>query len=551
MNMKTLHSVILTLACFLIAGRAEALTVDYSTILEIKNTTVLIQKHGIETKSNYICSLTTLGCSATKKYTLGAPAILAKQYQDIKDTITENNFNHTTFSSNKMYVAYYQPRREDTGTRTLYLKNTKNDSIFTRSEPVAYWDLLNDQAKIFEFSPDEKELWYLDDSDGFFSLYRAKINELPAGILVGEKITTNLLTIDDFIVYDSQTVFFTGNTKEHPYEWTLYRYNLKTKKQEVAARHISYADRLIRSGSSILYTGITSGGSHAFLYNVKTKKARAFKTPGSTTNTALKNREVISFGGYYGILMKPAQFDVAKIYPLLIWLHGGPYRQSGIEYSSLHSYGLYDSILNLMPKNNVMVLKLDYPGSLGFGRTYSESIKGEVGRGDVGNVMDALLQIKNTYHLQSVYIAGPSYGGYLALKSIVEHPDAFQGAISINGVTDWESLLNDLKTSIFNTHFGGAPNETNKALYDQASILNKTTNLGNQKILITQGDSDKTVPPWQATLLYDKLRTENKNVTFIPYPREDHVFYYKKNVADLCTRMFTFLGKKPDKECTK
>jgi dipeptidyl aminopeptidase/acylaminoacyl peptidase len=158
---------------------------------------------------------------------------------------------------------------------------------------------------------------------------------------------------------------------------------------------------------------------------------------------------------------------------------------------------------------------------------------------------------KNNYKINDVYLAGNSYGGYMALRTIVEYPETFKGVFSLNGVTDWESLMVKMETSIFNTEFNGLPNTENRGLYDQASIINKINNLGNQRIEIIQGEADRTIPLWQATLLTDKLREASKNVNLVTYKGEDHVFKEKKNIGDICVRMFGLIGIKPDKECIK
>jgi dipeptidyl aminopeptidase/acylaminoacyl peptidase len=137
----------------------------------------------------------------------------------------------------------------------------------------------------------------------------------------------------------------------------------------------------------------------------------------------------------------------------------------------------------------------------------------------------------------------------MSLKAVVDHPETFTSIMSINGVTDWESLLVKMKTSIFNTQFHGLPNDSNRNLYNQASIINKISNLGNQSITIVQGQSDRTIPPWQADLMYDKLKEQNKNVNIIKYKGEDHVFKEKKNISNLCIAMFDLVGKKASKEC--
>jgi dipeptidyl aminopeptidase/acylaminoacyl peptidase len=80
-------------------------------------------------------------------------------------------------------------------------------------------------------------------------------------------------------------------------------------------------------------------------------------------------------------------------------------------------------------------------------------------------------------------------------------------------------------------------------------LIKKIGNLGNQRIEIIQGEADRTIPLWQAILLYDKLKEANKNVNLVTYPKEDHVFKYKQNINDICNRLFGLIGIPADKEC--
>jgi dipeptidyl aminopeptidase/acylaminoacyl peptidase len=285
------------------------------------------------------------------------------------------------------------------------------------------------------------------------------------------------------------------------------------------------------------------------MYNTSTKKISQFKIPSVNQKKNIVKQEIVKIGTQNGVLMTPAKIDPKKKYPLVIWLHGGPLRQASYGYHPYHSYGIYDGILELLRKNNVMVLKLDYRGSYGFDRAYAEGIKGNIGKGDVVDVMEALSYMRTNYKTSEVYLVGNSYGGYMSLRAIVEHPDSFTGAFSINGVTDWESLIVKMKTSIFNTQFDGLPNESNRSMYDQASIASRIRNLGNQKVKIVAGEADRTIPFWQATELYDKLKTAGKNVSILSYPGEDHVYKKKKTVTNLCNELFKFVGVRPDSGC--
>jgi dipeptidyl aminopeptidase/acylaminoacyl peptidase len=143
---------------------------------------------------------------------------------------------------------------------------------------------------------------------------------------------------------------------------------------------------------------------------------------------------------------------------------------------------------------------------------------------------------------------GNSYGGYLSLKTIYEKPEIFEGAISINGVTDWFKLISSIPSSIFSIHFNGAPNKNNKNLYNQASIFLDKERLRNKRFLIIYGENDKTVPNSQSKLFY-KIYKDVANIAIKSY-NDDHIISSEKNIENLCLDIFDFLGINSEK-CKK
>jgi dipeptidyl aminopeptidase/acylaminoacyl peptidase len=360
---------------------------------------------------------------------------------------------------------------------------------------------------------------------------------------------------ETYLLIDNVYLYYVANSKANPYVWSLYKQDLTTGKHEALTSRVSHVDTLRSVGKKIILHIQQEKGFGPVIYDTDTHTVRPFKLPTKDIPTkpstkSTTDQHLVTIGTATGIVMEPSKMSTDKTYPLVIWLHGGPQRQASFGFHPYKSYGAYDSILELLRKNKVLVLKLDYRGSLGYGHAYEDSIHGSVGTGDVEDVMNAVAYMKTNYHIKNTYLIGNSYGGYLSLRTIVEHPDTFAGAMSINGVTDWESLLVRLQTSIFNIHFNGLPSTETRKAYDQASILSRINNLGNQDIQIIAGVADKTIPVSQAHLIYDALKQQKKKVNLVLYKGEGHVYKKPKTISDLCRRMFTFIGKTVDTSCS-
>jgi dipeptidyl aminopeptidase/acylaminoacyl peptidase len=389
---------------------------------------------------------------------------------------------------------------------------------------------------------------YQDDESGYPVLYSLNLNTLKGKTFKGTKIFTKSITVSGFTLTDANDLYFMSN-KSSPYSWNLYKYNFATKMTSLIAENVSYAHSIRKFNNGITFFVIQGSSSFPEFYNTDIKSIEKFSgiTPDDSVST-INSKDVSFGGGMHGVLITPQNFDKTIPHQLVIWLHGGPYRQTSFGFHPYASYAVYDLILNQLAENNVAVLKLDYRGSYGYGGAFAKAIIHNVGLGDVTDIMNALTFVKKDMSVSNTYLIGNSYGGYLALRSIVAYPKDFSGAISINGVTDWASMLNTLRDSIFNVDFNGLPNKKNIKLYAQASILSRVSSLVDQKIVLIQSQADKTVPPSQADLLFNAL--QGKNVVFYPYPGEDHTFTKTADIESICKNVFNTLSLPYSNSCS-
>jgi dipeptidyl aminopeptidase/acylaminoacyl peptidase len=448
-----------------------------------------------------------------------------------------------TVSPGGSYAASYVPATASRAKRTFRLTNLATGKQTEYDSKVAYWDLLTEKSALFGFTPDDKNLIYLNDKDGYPTLYRARIG--TAAPFPGERLITKPYSVMDFVVYDSRTVFFMAN-REKALEWNIYKYDLLTGSLAKVAANVSYGESMRIVDGKLLFLEMTSGGSRSAFFNIKTNALERFAIAEPATNATPVS---ISLPGIKGAFLPPPSDAGAGAKPLIVWLHGGPYRQAAAGMHPYLSYGVYDAVLEEARLAGAYVLKLDYPGSFGYGRSYAESVKGSVGTADVANVLQAVAAAKRAAPIGNVYLMGNSYGGYLALRTIVEASQTFSGAISVNGVTDWQVLLESLQESIFNVHFGGLLSDATSLSYAQASIEDKVGRLGNQKILLVHGENDDTIPPNQGALMLSALKESGKNAELVTYPGETHILRKRSSVADLCSRLISIAGIDKEGAC--
>ncbi|MDR3519644.1 MAG: prolyl oligopeptidase family serine peptidase [Candidatus Pacebacteria bacterium] len=504
--------------------------ITYGDILSQTTDSFILKYGNTDTPDYYNCTVSTLSCNDLGKTEPTLPT----------GTPSTSRFSYTTSSVFKNNVHL----------RTLYLTDNQTGKTYTRSYKLSSWDTLGDEGTIVSFSPDGTRMVYQDDSSGYPVLYSLDLTTLKGKAFKGIKIFSKSTTVNGFDLATANNLYFISN-KASPYEWDLYKYDFTTKITSIITENASYAFKIRNWNTGITFFVIKGASSFPEFYNTTTNQIQNFSgiVPDNTT-VDVNSADIYFGGGMHGVLMTPLNFDKNSPHTLVIWLHGGPYRQTSLGYHDYASYAVYDLILNQLAENNVAVLKLDYRGSYGYGVAYSKEILKNVGKGDVTDVVNALSVVKKDMSISDTYLLGNSYGGYLALRSLMAYPAKFSGAISINGVTDWAVMLKLLRTSIFNVDFGGLPGKSNAALYAKASILSRISNLTNQKVVLMQSQADKTVPPSQANLLYNALQTAGKNVQFIPYAGEDHTFTKTPDIENICQNIFNTLALPLDNNCS-
>ncbi|MEO6567371.1 MAG: prolyl oligopeptidase family serine peptidase [Opitutaceae bacterium] len=127
--------------------------------------------------------------------------------------------------------------------------------------------------------------------------------------------------------------------------------------------------------------------------------------------------------------------------PLVVSLHDGPWQR--VEAG-------FDRDAQALATMGFAVVKINYRGSAGFGIAHREAIRASLDRGPLSDVLATLEWLRPRYKIdfRRVGLIGEGYGGYLALRGLQLHPETFQSAVAINGVTTpldlWTSLEPDV-----------------------------------------------------------------------------------------------------------
>ena len=236
----------------------------------------------------------------------------------------------------------------------------------------------------------------------------------------------------------------------------------------------------------------------------------------------LATREVISWQSQdgatiEGILIKPADFDATKKYPLLCVIHGGP---TGIDRPTLLDARYYPS--DIWASRGALVLKVNYRGSAGYGEKFRQLNVRNLGVGDAWDVLsgvDSLIS-KGFVDATKIGCMGWSQGGYIS-AFLTTSSDKFK-AISVGaGISNWATYYYNTDITPFTIQY------LNDDPADDPEIYAKTSPMSYVKkaktpTLIQHGELDKRVPIANAYELRQGLEDRGVPVEMIVYKGYGH-----------------------------
>jgi dipeptidyl-peptidase-4 len=213
------------------------------------------------------------------------------------------------------------------------------------------------------------------------------------------------------------------------------------------------------------------------------------------------------------MLIKPADFDASKKYPVLVFTYGGPHAQV-----VLNAWGGNTALWHqLMTQKGYIIFALDNRGSAGRGHVFEEPIHYNLGAVELSDQRDGVAYLKSLPYVDAerIGIWGWSYGGHMTLHAMFESGGEFKAGFAGGPVTDWHFY-----DSIYTERYLGLLPQNEKG-YRASSPIDRAEGLKG-KLLIAHGTGDDNVHFANTLSLINELIDLGKYVEVMPFPGRGH-----------------------------
>jgi dipeptidyl aminopeptidase/acylaminoacyl peptidase len=449
---------------------------------------------------------------------LSAP-VVGKQRTTKKD-FSVDAFSWSPDGSKIAFSATVNPDLIQGVTSDVYLLNLTDDSV---------------KKLVSQPGPDNNPRWSPDGKQIVFSsamgnttyfASNSRLAVVPAEGGTPRSITDSFDENPGLVEWKPDGIYFAGQQKTAAHLFRLDPVNAKITRVSSPDNLMAGSFSLTRDGKQMAFTASSATSlSEVFVSDVRSFSPRALtKMTEQTRDFVMGTREVISWKSndgtmIEGVLIKPADFDPAKKYPLLCVIHGGP---TGIDRPTLLTPDARYYPSDIWAARGALVLKVNYRGSAGYGEKFRQLNMRNLGVGDAWDVLSGVdyLISKGWVDKDKVGCMGWSQGGYIS-AFLTASSDRFV-AISVGaGISDWSTYYYNTDITPFTINYLGKNPVDDPVIYQKTSPISYIKN-ARTPTLIQHGELDRRVPIANAYELRQALEDKGVRVEMIVYKGFGH-----------------------------
>lgn len=378
---------------------------------------------------------------------------------------------------------------------------------------------------------------------------RSGYNHLYLYTLTGnlvKQITSGDFEVKSFLGWDeASNVFYYVSNEESPLRSAVYKIDNKGKKAKLSTREGT--NQAIFSKSMKYYMNTFSNISTPPITTLNDNNGKELTT--LLDNSRLKQqiasmnmpiKELFSFQTSDGTelngwMMKPADFNASKKYPVIMHQYSGPGSQQVIDRWGIGSRsdgGMFEAY---MASKGFIMVCVDGRGTGGRGSDFEKCTYMSIGVKEAKDQVEAARYLSTLSYIDGsrIGIWGWSYGGYNTLMSMSEGTPIFKAGVAVAPPTDWRFY-----DSIYTERFMRTPKE-NMEGYNASSAINRVDKL-HGKLLLIHGSADDNVHLRNNTEYTEALVQADIQFEMQIYTNRNHGISGGNTTKHLLTRVTNF-----------
>jgi len=243
----------------------------------------------------------------------------------------------------------------------------------------------------------------------------------------------------------------------------------------------------------------------------------------------------------HGYLTLPLGREPADL-PMVLLVHGGPWARD---------CWTYQPDVQLLANRGYAVLQVNFRGSTGYGKAFTQAAIGEFAGKMHDDLIDAVdWAVKQGYaDRDRVAIFGGSYGGYATLVGVTFTPDVFAAAIDYVGISSLPNFMRTLPNvgrrflaTNWHLYVGDPQDPAQEADMLARSPITKVDQI-RTPLLVVQGANDSRVVQAESDNMVAALRARGVEVEYMVKEDEGHGFLNPDNNIDMYHAVEKFLAK--------
>ena len=426
----------------------------------------------------------------------------------------DSYLTNVAFTPSEKYLLVAEVNR-DQNHMWLYLYDLKGKLIRT------LWEEQNDKwvepehPAFFPSKTSDNFVW-ISEKNGFNNLYFVDIKgENIKAITANKFVVKDILTASE----DGSKIYYSA-TGPNPCNTLIYECDLQGNNRQLTQAEGTHRFSLAPKGA-YYYDGYSSVevANSEYIWTLNGKMAKmlmvskdklADYTIGTTEIGNIKGKDGSAL--YYRMI-KPADFDPNKKYPVLVYVYGGPHAQM-VTNSWLAGANLW---MHWLANQGYIVFTLDNRGSGERGFAFESQIHRQLGTVEMEDQLTGVEYLKSLPYVddQRLAVHGWSFGGFMTTSLMLRQAGVFNVGVAGGPVTDWKFY-----EIMYGERYMDRP-EQNPEGYAANSLLNHTKNLKG-KLLLIHGTVDDVVVMQHNEALLKSFIDNGVQADYFVYPMHPH-----------------------------